>query len=54
MSEQDPYAQQKAVAQSMQEAIDRNERAEVLSKLNAVTSKLDEILERIKAKAKKE
>ena len=38
----DPYEQQRAVAQAMQEASDRNERAEVLLKL-------DEILALLKA-----
>lgn len=32
----DPYAQQKAIAQSMQESNDRNERASVLSKLDEI------------------
>jgi hypothetical protein len=41
----DPYAQERAVAQSMQEAQDRNERA-------AVLAKLDEILALLKAQAK--
>lgn len=48
----DPYAQEKAIAMSMQEAIDRNERATILGKLDEILALLKASTVKVTVKAK--